>query len=170
VKKKTPILSFETFWKWLLKLDRDFLTLGNQPKTDTIVKTKGCPKFWILSDCNPPEKGRVRLGPSADRLMLSVIITTSQNNSITCGKDAAQATWHRYQGLRQAADYLQQRAGYQGFRMPHLMASSYVRANNPIRPYPHNWQDCPNPKRAPAFIAAAIRCYYLEDPSVSPCV
>jgi hypothetical protein len=155
--------NFEMFWKWLLQQDRDFLTLGNQPEMDTIEQSRGCPKCWIRSDCNPPEKGRVRLGPSADRLMLSVIITTSQNNSITCGKDAAEATWHRYHDLRQAANCIQQRSASIVARMLHLMASSYVLPITPQEPYPQNWLDCPHPPRAPAYVAAAIRCYYLED-------
>ena len=93
-------------------------------------------------------------------------ITVSSGNQVLFGRDLAEATWHRYHGLRQVSYLLKVRhkltlAG----RFLHRMASAYVLPNT--NPYPLNWLDCPQPIQAPAYIAAAIRCYCTMYPQLN---
>ena len=103
-----------------------------------------------------PPVDRFRIGPH--KKLGFGVVTTCEGNQIIFSKDLAEATWHRYHGMRQATHRLLVAHGITPSEpLPHQMPSSYVKPGRKI--YPQNWIDCPNPFRAPAFIAAAIHCY-----------
>lgn len=158
----SDMLYFDSFWSWLMQDCRDFVRLGEQLKTDGVdpcaedleVELEQSSDLEPTSDVPPPDC--CRIGPGKDSF--SGIITTAKGSQVPFSKHLAEATWHRYHGLRQAALRLQKNYGIQlPLRMGHRMASSYAKPGSTI--YDQNWIDCPQPFRAPAFVAAAIHVY-----------
>ena len=85
-------------------------------------------------------------------------------NGFPFTKSDALRTWDRFLGLKKAEAYLCRKL--QSKNSPHLMASSYARPNNPQKPLPQNWGDSPNLRACP-YIAAAIRDYLHQNPTIS---
>ena len=153
---------FDTFWNWLMQECRDFLRLGEQLKMEGAdvcaadFEPNIDPPRGDTAQATAPQCGRVRICPSKEAGR--GLITTGKGNQIIFTKDLAEATWHRYHGMRQASLRLLKAHGITlPIPLPHHMTSSYVKPGPTI--YPQNWIDCPNPIQAPPYIAAAI-CYY----------
>jgi hypothetical protein len=152
---------FNTFWHWLMQECRDFLRLGEQLKAEQLEAENKRYICHVRPLSEVPAANRFRICPSNEAGI--GVITTANGNPINFGRALAEATWHRYHGLRQTALRLQ---SVDSIKLPgriaHRMSSSYVRPGPTY--YPQNWTDCPNPFRAPAFIAAAIHCYCRSYP------
>jgi hypothetical protein len=165
-------VDFDTFWQWLFEDTRDYLRLGEQLKADGEHPADEDNEEEIHeppihnNTADRPPHDSVRIGPNPS----GGIITVASGNTILFTRELAEATWHRYHGLRQTACQLQTTAAITlPARIPHRMASAFALPNNNNRPLPQNWIDCPQPMRAPAFIAAAIRCYCRRFPQLGLC-
>ncbi len=141
---------------------RDFVRLGEQLKIDGVdawaedLEVEIEPSTELEPATNVPPPHCCRISPGKDSF--SGIITTTKGSQIPFSKHLAEATWHRYHGLRQAAMRLQNTNGIQlPSRIGHRMSSSYTKPGSTI--YDQNWIDCPQPFHAPAFVAAAIHIY-----------
>jgi hypothetical protein len=162
---------FASFWEWLIQEPRDILRLGEQLKADgdnpidEEFEEEDPPRMQddeVIPSADRPAPGFVRIGPGSSG---GGLITTGKGNLLPFNRDVAEATWHRYHGMRQAAYRFQATNGLVlPEKMPHRMASSFVRPNDLNHPLPQSWIDCPNPTRAPAYIAAAIRYYCRSFP------
>ncbi len=154
----------------------DFPRLGEQ------LRMEGAEDFE--PDIDPPGGAMAQAtGLLADRVRICPsneagrgLITTRKGNQIIFTEDLAEATWHRYHDLRQTSFRVQATHKYVFVgKLPHYMASSFAKPNGKKKPLPQDWIDCPKPIRAPAFVAAAIRCdcrlfsnLGLYDPDTSP--
>jgi hypothetical protein len=153
---------FDTFWHWLMQECRDFLRLGEQLKKDGLTLCAADLEAEIEIDApnkligSVPPAECVRICPG--KALESGEITTTKGNSFIFSRELAEATWHRYHGMRQAAlRQLKVHSITLPVPLPHQMTSSYVKPGPTI--YPLNWIDCPNPIQAPPYIAAAISYY-----------
>jgi len=164
---------FDHFWTWLMHASRDYPSLGTQRKNEgleifddedeleedgQIDGTSG----QAGDSCDRPVAGTVRIGPGPDSTR--GLITVTSGNSLEFERSVAEATWHRFHGMRQAYHRLHSSGVPPEESIPHQMASAYIRPTSPDNPYPQNWQDCPDPIRVPAYIAAAIRLYCRQHP------
>ena len=159
----------DTFWQWLMQECRDYRRLGEQLKEDD---EQPCPED-LENEIEPPRGAAVQAtAPPADRVRICPrmeagrgLISKAKGNHIMFTKDLAEATWHHYHGIRQAALRQFKVHGIAlPVPLPHQMTSSYVKPGPTI--YPLNWIDFPNPIQASPYIAAAISYYCRTNPQL----
>jgi hypothetical protein len=149
---------FNNLWIWSSQVNNELQTLGSM-----LNEADENQEESSHSDAPGPfpPSGHFRIVSGEGDAMT---VLTPNGKQINFTRDAAEATWHSFHGLRQAS----LRATRAEINLPdpliHRMTIAYIRSADLGKALPQNWMDCPQPWPAPCYITAAIRHYCLHHP------